>query len=173
MKRYLESHLPTKQCVLLSEFDRVKQDYVEHHSKIYSKLITIVEDLMKKCCSRVKDSVQYDSESQNIPSKPMKDLVDKTSKLHGVLYPILPPERLQELFGNILVMFSREIPRAFFQDGGVQQVNITVTTDKGKQRVVQDIQSFAKHLRELKGIELPPTSELETKFEAHFMNPST
>ncbi len=150
IKFQLALHLTTRQKLLLDELDKVLLDYNTHNDKIFSKFISIVEDqIMKKFLEHIATDVAYDDDANrvsntDVPSAPLRGIVQNTVKLYHVLSPVLPPLQLQVVFSRVFDMFEHKMPECF--------KHVQPKTTQGKERLVQDIAAFVSSFKELKDV---------------------
>lgn len=113
-----------------NDFLKVSQDYQEHRSKIFDKLLFIVQDqIMKKTFTAIPlEKINYDDNEIQIPTQTLAEIAKQTCRVHTLLASAMPASQIQLLFTNILDMFSREIP--------VYYMDVTPETSIGKSRYV-------------------------------------
>lgn len=100
LKECMESYVSSKQANLLSEFDRIVNDYTNHQNEIHTKLVAIMNE---RFTAHVKamQSIQWDEEEEKegVVGKHanvyMETLVTETIRLHKVLSKYLPIDDLK------------------------------------------------------------------------------
>ena len=99
LKECMESYVSSKQANLLSEFDRIVNDYTNHQNEIHTKLVAIMNE---RFTAHVKamQSIQWDEEEkEGVVGKHanvyMETLVTETIRLHKVLSKYLPIDDLK------------------------------------------------------------------------------
>lgn len=96
LKDYVGQYLPAKHMVLLSEFDRVGNDFKGHQQEIHVKLVAIMNERFS-IHIKAMQVIQWDvddttGKQANIY---METLVKETMTLHKVLSKYLPSADLQ------------------------------------------------------------------------------
>jgi vacuolar protein sorting-associated protein 54 len=156
----LSAQLPPKHHLLLVEFDRVKQDYIEHHETILSKFVSIVTEVInfnsKSIAATDWDSSHTNGEAPATSSSNfVAETIKNTTTLHKVLSAQLPPEQVQEIFSRIFELFNQKIPEFFAE--------VSPRTPAGQQRLVDEITYLCHSMERLRGV-----SAANLDLEAHF-----
>ncbi|KAG0942041.1 hypothetical protein G6F57_004640 [Rhizopus arrhizus] len=157
LKECMESYVSSKQANLLSEFDRIVNDYTNHQNEIHTKLVAIMNE---RFTAHVKamQSIQWDEEEkEGVVGKHanvyMETLVTETIRLHKVLSKYLPIDDLKfimsKVFDSFTTQFSKEIS------------TMDIKTDKGKDRLIKDINFFMHRLKSLQHVDPPSDSIIE------------
>lgn len=150
--------LNVKYHMLLSELDRVANDYIDHHSAIVSKLVTIAGDSVENSATKLKsvdwDRYQGSGNGSSVSNDYFEDIIRNISALHRVLYDSLSLELLQDIFNRIFALLARRIPSHF------DDYNINPGTDSAKQRIVEEVMKMTTALGKLKGVESPSAMNL-------------
>lgn len=97
LKECIARHLSAKQVGLLSEFDRIVNDYKEHQGEIHTKLVAIMNE---RFAAHVKamQAIQWDEDVPQTGKNAniyMETLVTETIRLHKVLAKYLPVHDLK------------------------------------------------------------------------------
>ena len=152
--------LNVKYHMLLSELDRVANDYIDHHSAIVSKLVTIAGDSVENSATKLKssdfDRYQGSGNGSSGSNDYFEDIVRNISALHRVLYDSLSSELLQDIFNRIFALLARRVPSHF------DDYNINPSTESAKQRIIEEIMKMTSVLGKLKGVESPAAMNLIT-----------
>ncbi|EXX73398.1 Vps54p [Rhizophagus irregularis DAOM 197198w] len=144
--------LNAKQAVMLTEFDRIKRDYINHQNEVHGKLVSIMSERLA-IHLKTFQAIDWNEEStRKGPNQYMEILVKETTTLHKVLNKYLPPEILQnvmtEVFNSSNSKLSEEIG------------NIKFITETGKKRLMTDAQYYVRKLSTLEGLQ-GPSNDLE------------
>jgi vacuolar protein sorting-associated protein 54 len=122
--------LPPVHHLLLSELDRVTHDYIDHHSLIVNKLVTIAGDSVDASAQRLR-TVDWDRYQGQCPY--FEEVLKNLTALHRVLHEALPTALLRDIFSRIFALIGRRIC-AHFEDQ-----NIMPATQTGRQRILDEI----------------------------------
>ncbi|RIA79873.1 Vps54-like protein [Glomus cerebriforme] len=152
IRECIRHSLNTKQAVMLTEFDRIKRDYVNHQNEIHGKLVSIMSERLAVHLKSFQ-AINWDEvSSREGPNQYMEVLVKETTTLHKVLNKYLPPEILQnvmtEVFNSSNTKLSEEIG------------NTKIITATGKKRLMTDAQYYIRKLSTLEGLQ-GPSNDLE------------
>ncbi|PKY28264.1 Vps54-domain-containing protein [Rhizophagus irregularis] len=144
--------LNAKQAVMLTEFDRIKRDYINHQNEVHGKLVSIMSERLA-IHLKTFQAIDWNEEStRKGPNQYMEILVKEKTTLHKVLNKYLPPEILQnvmtEVFNSSNSKLSEEIG------------NIKFITETGKKRLMTDAQYYVRKLSTLEGLQ-GPSNDLE------------
>ena len=156
----LLASLNVKYHMLLSELDREANDYIDHHSAIVSKLVTIAGDSVENSATKLKgvdwDRYQGTGNGSGGTSSNdyFEDIVRNISALHRVLYESLSSELLQDIFNRIFALLSRRIP------SHLDEYNVKPSTQSAKQRVTDEIIKMTSTLGKLKGVDSSPLNTI-------------
>lgn len=101
----LSQLLPSRQQVLLSDFDRIIGDFRDHQNELYMNLVNIMVDRLGTHANHLvvllpNQGINWDNPEQkdfssDTISVPMSVLVKETTTLHKVISKFLPPESLR------------------------------------------------------------------------------
>jgi hypothetical protein len=151
----LATHLPKKQHLLLTELDRVGQDYQEHNEQLLSKFVGMISDMMERQCATL-EGINWDAPAAT--SKQISQISNGTVTLHKVLHQVLPPEQLQEVFSRVFDLFCRKLPGYF--------TKVAPQTDAGNKRIMSGLQALVSQLQALNGVDglQLPASQLLDQF---------
>ncbi len=159
--------IPASQHVLLTEFTCVTSDFMQHEQRILSKLVTIVKDLLIKCCTDMKSVPWADpNEDVILPTTPMKELIKGITMLHGIVAPLLPPDQLQDVVTQTVIMVAAQLPLqytnllTYLSDQALQSTTHSILTQSGtavrqssttarniaNERLLVDVKSLVKEL---------------------------
>jgi vacuolar protein sorting-associated protein 54 len=152
-KKRLEQSLPQRQQMLLNDFDPVVEDLLSNQEKIYSRMVTIMDSLLKEKCSKISE-VNWDDapakDSQQEASTFMVELVSNTKKLHHVIKKFLFPERVKTIFIEIFDIYNKFLEQ--------QYSKIALYTSSGKSRLLIDVQFYISNLSSLEYTDGPGNS---------------
>ncbi|RIB02898.1 Vps54-like protein [Gigaspora rosea] len=95
IRECIRHNLNSRQVVMLTEFDRIKRDYINHQSEIHSKLVSIMNDRLVVHLRSFQSTNWDESDTKDGPNPYMESLVKETTTLHKVLNKYLPLEILQ------------------------------------------------------------------------------
>ncbi|CAI2170355.1 9227_t:CDS:10 [Funneliformis geosporum] len=152
IRECIRHSLNTKQAVMLTEFDRIKRDYINHQNEIHGKLVSIMNERLVIHLKSFQ-AINWDEESTNeAPNKYMEILVKETTTLHKVLNKYLPIEILQNVMTEIFKSSSTKLAEEIG--------NVKITTAIGKKRLMTDAQYYIRKLSTLEGLQ-GPSDELE------------
>ena len=170
----LMAQLPSKQHLLLSDLDKVKQDYADHLEKVLTKFVTILGGIVEHGLAPLIVKTDFDQRSKTVRDEQGDDgsavvscspffdgVISNTSKMHQVLSSLLPPEHLRDVFSRIFLYLDQKIPLLYSSStGSSSKVNSDGTkpsfkfpiTDKGKDRMIIEIDYVTECLNALPGV---------------------
>jgi len=170
----LMAQLPSKQHLLLSDLDKVKQDYADHLEKVLTKFVTILGGIVEHGLAPLIVKTDFDQRSKTVRDEQGDDgnaivgcspffdgVISNTSKMHQVLSSLLPPEHLRDVFSRIFLYLDQKIPLLYSSSiGSSSKVNSDgpkpsfkyPTTDKGKDRMIIEINYVTECLNALPGV---------------------
>ncbi|KAI8993638.1 Vps54-like protein-domain-containing protein [Pilobolus umbonatus] len=90
----ISKHIGVKHTSVLSEFDRVKNDFHDHQGEIHGKLVAIMNERFT-AHAKAMHQIQWDEEESSSVNNYMETLVTETNRLHKVLSKYLPPDDLK------------------------------------------------------------------------------
>ncbi|ORX50830.1 Vps54-domain-containing protein [Hesseltinella vesiculosa] len=152
LKTCMSKYVPEKHGVLLSEFDRVANDYQNHQREIHLKLVAIMNERFAVHIRAMK-AVRWDTDdlSGKHANIYMETLVKETMTLHKVLNKYLPSLDLQFIMVQVFQSFTHQLAHIISE--------LTILTEAGKARLIQDASYFTRRLSSLQGV-TPPTQEV-------------
>ncbi|KAJ3080696.1 hypothetical protein HK102_002878, partial [Quaeritorhiza haematococci] len=171
LRNTIQRFLPTKQQILLGDFDRLLRDYQEHQSELYSKLVSIMNERLAIHLKNLQ-SVNWDNPdpkdmspdappaSSTFPTSTgsshndllpvtnsMVLLVKETATLHKVLSKYLGQDTLRAIMGNVFRSYTTRIEEDLR--------GLDLFTSAGKNRLLINVQYFIERLSSLDGIDGP------------------
>jgi hypothetical protein len=159
----LMAQLPPKQHALLSDMDKIKQDYSEHNEKILCKLVSIIGGIVEHSLAAKIPQTNFDrlasTGEEIIDCSPFIDsVVTNTKKMHQVLNVILPPELLRDVFSRIFAYLDHKVPslyKDFAADPNApNKPRFSMpTSNEGKRRLVREVEYMTKTLNCLAGVQ--------------------
>lgn len=138
----LLSQLPPKHQLLLTEFDRVSHELIDHHGQIVAKFVSIVGDSVEASSGRLR-SIDWDRFQGQCEY--FDEVQKNVAALHRVLSSILPPEQVQDVFSRIFSLLSRKIPSHFEE--------IMPSTQTGRQRILDEISHLVTSFSQLRQVD--------------------
>ncbi|CAG8563498.1 7142_t:CDS:2, partial [Scutellospora calospora] len=151
IRECIRNNLSDKQMIMLTEFDRIKRDYINHQSEVHTKLVSIMDARLLIHLKSFESIMWDESNTKDRPSSYIELLVKEIIKFHNVLNKILPQEILQKIMSDVLKSSSSKLAEE------IAKVNIY--TPAGKERIIQDVRFYTRKLSALNLHEL--TNELE------------
>ncbi|CAG8619693.1 10364_t:CDS:10 [Acaulospora morrowiae] len=152
IRECIRHNLDAKKFIMLTEFDRIKKDYVNHQDEVHMKLVSIMSERVVVHLRSFQSINWDDTIVKDGPNSYMELLVKETNTLHKVLNKYLPPEILQnvmsKVFKSSITKLSEEISK------------LSIYTPIGKKRVTTDVQYYITKLSTLEGVQ-SSTNELE------------
>lgn len=122
----LQSRLGIKNEGLLTDLERVQNDYSHHRDEIFDKIVSIMIDvinsscteLVNQCVSRVSTAVAKNqskkSFEENIPVlDAVHRLVKQTKQLYRVLSSVISPSQLDLIFGRVFLELNEAFASKF------------------------------------------------------------
>ncbi len=161
----LLAQIPSKHHLLLTELDRITQEYSDHHSLIVGKFVNIVSDFIDASSQQLRlfdwDYPISKQSSQQQSCKYFEEVSSNISTLHRVLVAILPPTQMQEIFSRVLALLNRKIP-LHFED-------VTPTTNAGRQRILDEVSHLVTSFSRFKYVDATTTTiTLEETFRRRY-----
>lgn len=154
----LLAQLSIKHHLMLTEFDRISHELLDHHSAIVSKFVSIVSDSLDSSSLKLR-SVDWDRFQGQCEY--FDEVLRNVTALHRVLVQLLPSEQLQDIFSRIFLLLNRKIP-SHFED-------IMPSTQTGKQRILDDVTHLVTTFSRLKQIDCKEiTNILEENFRKRY-----
>ena len=119
------------------------RDYKEHVDKIFSKLVSIVRNVVDSNC---RDHLNKETWSGEEPGTWMKNIAKALSQLHNLLVQLLPPDQVKNIFTQIVSMLNMRIP-AHFKD-----IEASSLSSQAVQRILLDVSHLVAVLRRVRGL---------------------
>lgn len=154
----LLSQVPPKHHLLLTEFDRISHELIDHHNLIVAKFVSIVGDFVDASAGKLR---MVDWDRFQGQSEYFEEVLKNVSALHRVLSSILPPEQVQDVFSRIFSLLSRKIPSHFEE--------IMPSTQTGRQRILDEVSHLVMSFSRLKQVDCKTANAtLEEAFRKRF-----
>jgi vacuolar protein sorting-associated protein 54 len=135
IRRRLAAHIPdARKALLLTEIDRVGQDYKVHRDEIHSKLVAIMKERLLvhlKTLPQVAETWNRPDDGDNQPSQYARTLTKEVGLLHKVLSPLLLDSDLRSIFMRIVLLFHSQLTTAFSK--------LDITTPQSNRRLFRDV----------------------------------
>ncbi|KAG5516024.1 hypothetical protein RHGRI_036913 [Rhododendron griersonianum] len=145
IRNILFSKVPeTRKALLLSEIDRVAQDYKVHRDEIHTKLVQIMRERLLvhlRSLPQIVEGWNRLEESDSQPSQFARSLTKEVGYLQRVLSRTLHEVDVQAIFRQVVVIFHSQISEAFS--------NIDFSSQQAKNRLFRDIQHILGCIRSL------------------------
>lgn len=178
----LMAHLPAKQHTLLTSIDTIKKEYAEHNEKVLNKFVTIIGGIVEHGLAPKLAGTDFDVRAEQIPlgedgSVPscvfFEGISTNTKKMHHVLFGLLPPDHLQDVFSRIFAFIDQKVP-TIIVDATKSHKSTSAppnrspkspqrqmsgprftfpTTDEGKRRLLLEAEAMTKNLNGLEGVQ--------------------
>lgn len=155
----LMSQLPQKQQTLLSDLDKIKKEYAEHHDKVLEKFVSIIggiveHSLMSRVALTNFDERAKFEDKADVQCCPfLEGIVANTSKMHQVLFLLLPTEDLMDVFSRIFAHLDSKVPKIFLSVEAEESSGFSFPESaEGKQRMIQEVEQMTKTLNSLKDV---------------------
>ena len=169
----LMAQLPSKQHRMLNDIDQIKKEYGEHNEKVLNKFVTIIGGIIEHHLAPKLTGTDFDARVRDNPSTEDGDIVccvflegisSNTRKMHHVLFSLLPPEHLQDVFSRIFAYVDNKIPSIFSSASLKAQTETEVAqkpgavfdypqTDEGKHRMLLEAEATTRKLNGLDGVQ--------------------
>lgn len=146
IRKMLAMHIPdSRKSLLLTEIDRVRQDYRVHKDEIHSKLVAIMKDrLLTVHLPTLLQAVETwnrPDDGDNQASPFAKGLTKEVGVLHRVLTPLLLEQDVRSIFTRIVLLFHSVLADAYSK--------VDVSTPQAKSRLYRDVQAILVAVRAL------------------------
>lgn len=146
IRKMLAVHIPdSRKSLLLTEVDRVRQDYRVHKDEIHSKLVAIMKDrLLTVHLPTLLQAVETwnrPDEGDNQASPFAKGLTKEVGVLHRVLAPLLLEQDVRSIFTRIVLLFHSVLADAY--------AKVDVSTPQARSRLYRDVQAILVAVRAL------------------------
>lgn len=145
IRRVLFLKIPeARKQLLMSELDRVTQDYKVHRDEIHSKLVQIMRERLLANLRKLPQIVEgwngpEDNDLQ--PSQFAKAVTKEVNYLHRILSQTLLEVDVQTIFRQVVQIFHSHITEAFRK--------LEVSTPQAKNRLCRDVQHILTCIRKL------------------------
>ncbi|MBA0778895.1 hypothetical protein Gotri_003184 [Gossypium trilobum] len=133
-----------RKSLLLSEFDRVAQDYKVHRDEIHSKLVQIMRERLLvhlRGLPQIVESWNRPEEADSQPSQFARSLTKEVGFLQRVLSRTLHEVDVQAIFRQVVVIFHSQISDAFSR--------LEISTPQAKDRLYRDVTHILGCIRSL------------------------
>ncbi len=176
IRETVRRHLPPKQVVMLTEFDKLRRDFQEHQYEIHAKLVAIMSDRLTVHC-RTLSSIDWnadkpasdgqdDDQSKELePNKYAIDLVKETATLHKVLSKYLQGVVVEHVIGQVLRSIDDRIAQEFDK--------VEVKTQLALDRMQADVRYLGSKLSVLKHVEWKDETLQQVLASKHVAPPPT
>ena len=170
----LMAQLPAKQHRLLNDIDQIKKEYGEHNEKVLNKFVTIIGGIIEHHLAPKLNGTDFDRRARDNNTEEdgsvvccvfLEGISSNTRKMHHVLYSLLPPEHLQDVFSRIFAYVDNKIPALFSSASRRTQPQTDNSTpkplagfeyprtDEGKQRMLLEAEAMTQKLNALDGVQ--------------------
>lgn len=162
------AQLQSKQHSLLSDLDKIKQDYADHHDKVLDKFVSILGGIIDHNLSPTVSDIDFDSRSKtsattrnsssskndNVECCPfLEGVITNTRKMHQVLFTLLPQEELKDVFSRILSHLDTQVPKIFLLADSSESSPFSLpSTLEGKRQMIDEVERMAIILNSLTNI---------------------
>ncbi|EXC21740.1 Vacuolar protein sorting-associated protein 54 [Morus notabilis] len=134
----------TRKALLLSEIDRVAQDYKVHRDEIHTKLVQIMRERLLvhlRSLPQIVESWNRPEDADPQPSQFARSLTKEVGFLQRVLSRTLHDVDVQAIFRQVVVIFHSQISEAFLR--------MEINTPQAKDRLHRDIKHILACIRSL------------------------
>ncbi|KAK3014394.1 hypothetical protein RJ639_008626 [Escallonia herrerae] len=154
IRRVLFRKVPeTRKALLLSEIDRVAQDYKVHRDEIHTKLVQIMRERLLhhlRGLPQIVESWNNPEDNDTQASQFARSLTKEVGFLQRVLSRTLHEVDVQAIFRQVVVIFHSQISEAFSC--------LEISTPQAKNRLHRDIQQILGCIRSLPSDDLNKSS---------------
>ncbi|KAK3025300.1 hypothetical protein RJ639_042694 [Escallonia herrerae] len=154
IRRVLFRKVPeTRKALLLSEIDRVAQDYKVHRDEIHTKLVQIMRERLLhhlRGLPQIVESWNNPEDYDTQASQFARSLTKEVGFLQRVLSRTLHEVDVQAIFRQVVVIFHSQISEAFSR--------LDISTPQAKNRLHRDIQQILGCIRSLPSDNLSKSS---------------
>ncbi|GAA5868850.1 hypothetical protein JCM3774_006774 [Rhodotorula dairenensis] len=153
-------HLHPKQAVMLTEFDKLRQDYQEHQHEIHAKLIAIMSDRLH-VHSRTLEAINWEEPAPQpgAPNGYMEALVKEHTTLHKVLSRFLQNETVEHIMTQVFAALDAKLADLYSK--------VELKSQGAQGRMLVDVRYLASKLGGLKSLEdAGPGKNLETLIQS-------
>lgn len=145
IRRVLLLKVPdARKALLLSEIDRVAQDYKIHRDEIHSKLVQIMKERLLvhlRGLPQIVESWNRPEDTDPQPSQFARSLTKEVGFLQRVLSRTMREAEVQSIFRQVVVIFHTQISEAF--------LSVDISSPPAKTRLHRDIQHILGCIRSL------------------------
>ncbi|XP_015875621.2 vacuolar protein sorting-associated protein 54, chloroplastic [Ziziphus jujuba] len=134
----------TRKPMLLSEIDRVAQDYKVHRDEIHTKLVQIMRERLLvhlRSLSQIVEGWNRPEDSDPQPSQFARSLTKEVGYLQRVLSRTLHEVDVKAIFRQVVIIFHSQISEAFSR--------IEINTPQAKERLQRDVKQILGCIRSL------------------------
>ncbi|BFG37289.1 hypothetical protein CerSpe_235630 [Prunus speciosa] len=134
----------TRKALLLSEIDRVAQDYKVHRDEIHTKLVQIMRERLLvhlRGLPQIVESWNRPEEADPQPSQFARSLTKEVGYLQRVLTRTLHEVDVQAIFRQVIIVFHSQISEAFSR--------LEISTPQAKNRLYRDVKHILGCIRSL------------------------
>ncbi|GLT53417.1 hypothetical protein SLA2020_266870 [Shorea laevis] len=134
----------SRKTLLLSEIDRVAQDFKVHRDEIHTKLIQIMRERLLvhlRGLPQIVESWNRPEDADPLPSQFARSLTKEVGFLQRVLSRTLHEVDVQAIFRQVVVIFHSQISEAFSR--------IEISTPQAKDRLYRDVKLILGCIRSL------------------------
>ncbi|KAL3677642.1 hypothetical protein R1sor_027590 [Riccia sorocarpa] len=145
IRRLLSVHIPeVRKALLLTEIDRVGQDYRTHRDEIHSKLVQIMRERLLhhlKAVPQIVEGWNKAEDSDPQPSQFARSLTKEVGVLFRVVSPILQEADTRSVFTRVVALFHSQIAETFSK--------LEINTSHGKRKLYRELQLILTCIRGL------------------------
>ncbi|CAN1166557.1 Vacuolar protein sorting-associated protein 54, chloroplastic [Linum perenne] len=145
IRQVLFSKVPeTRKALLLSEIDRVAQDFKVHRDEIHTKLVQIMRERLfvhLRGLPQIVDSWNRPEEADPQPSQFARSLSKEVGYLQRVLSRTLHESDVKAIFRQVVVIFHSQISEAYSR--------LDISTPQAKDRLHRDVKHILGCIRSL------------------------
>ncbi|GAB2264973.1 Vacuolar protein sorting-associated protein 54 [Dionaea muscipula] len=134
----------TRKPMLMSEIDRVAQDYKVHRDEIHTKLVQIMRERLLvhlRGLPQIVEGWNRPEDNDTQPSQFARSLMKEVGFLQRFLSKILHEADVRVIFRQVAIIFHTQISEAFS--------HIEINTPQAKNRLYRDIQHILGLIRSL------------------------
>ncbi|GAB4824867.1 Vacuolar protein sorting-associated protein 54, variant 2 [Ancistrocladus abbreviatus] len=154
--------------LLLSEIDRVAQDYKVHRDEIHTKLVQIMRERLLvhlRGLPQIVEGWNRPEDNDQQPSQFARSLTKEVGYLQRVLSRTLHEVDVQSIFRQVVIIFHTQISEAFSR--------LEISTPQAKNRLSRDTQHILGCIRSLPSdasakFDVPNWGQLDEFFAQHF-----
>lgn len=175
------AHMPKKQHPLLNDLDQVKKEYIEHNENVLNKFVTILGGIVENNLSKTIAGTDFDERGkEHVSDLPtccifLEGVSTNTKRMHQVLAAFLSPDHLRDVFSRIFAYIDTKVPALLISASESDEHKFSFpSTDKGKQRLLLEVQTMIDMLNGLDGVfpwEFTAVKELGRQIEYQWEHP--